>query len=365
MATSDILPATDPANLYRLPTKTRNRITADLADVAQPEGAVVEQSVATRARTFTATQGFDSAQGFKVGDRLFAKQTVGFAGHRLHLTGQAVGDMPYIEVVPTTKTGTDPGGSVAGIQVYNTLEGGVSTASEREFVALEAKGDLYSAGRMFRLGTWASGTGSYLPFRIGIGDLNVVDFTSDGVQGGAASTEGRVVLLTKSKLYQLGGTLDNVIDFQRGASFNALRAVVANAGAAFGPKLFLGRTRGSIGSPTNLASGDRIGGIEFGSYTAGTQVSDATEVMTAYIRGLTRESYSSLATARGSQIDFGVTEVGAITTVDALRVADPSTASDVGMLVLVNRSGVKTLSRVVVGAADSGGTGFRMLRVVN
>lgn len=40
-------------------------------------------------------------------------------------------------------------------------------------------------------------------------------------------------------------------------------------------------------------------------------------------------------------------------------------ASDVGLIVAVNRAGTVTLSRVTIGAVDSGGAGFRVLRVPN
>ncbi len=43
----------------------------------------------------------------------------------------------------------------------------------------------------------------------------------------------------------------------------------------------------------------------------------------------------------------------------------PFGASQVGALLAVNRAGTVALSRVEIGAADSGGTGFRMLRVAN
>ncbi len=311
------------------------------------------------ANTFTEPQTFDPADSFHIGTALKVKYTNGFAGQRMHLTGQTVGDMPYIEVVPTTKTGTDPGGSVAGIQVYNTTYGGNADAPEREFIALEAKGDLYSGGRMFRLGTWASGAGAYLPFRIGIGSLNLVDFTSSG------TSYGQIELLSKTRIYSLGATIDNMIDFQRGTSFKALRGVVAASSATPAPSVFLGRTRGTIGTPTNLASGDRVGSVHFGSYAPGTAVSDASEEITAYMRAETRESYSDFANKRGSQLTFGVTQVGTTTLTDAFRIADPVNADEVGLFVLVNRAGTKTLSRVTVGPADSAGTGYRTLRVAN
>lgn len=40
-------------------------------------------------------------------------------------------------------------------------------------------------------------------------------------------------------------------------------------------------------------------------------------------------------------------------------------AQETGLLVWVNRAGVLTLDRVSIGAADSGGVGYRVLRVVN
>lgn len=43
----------------------------------------------------------------------------------------------------------------------------------------------------------------------------------------------------------------------------------------------------------------------------------------------------------------------------------PFGASEVGVLLAVNRAGAVALSRVYIGAPDSGGTGFRMLRVAN
>lgn len=41
------------------------------------------------------------------------------------------------------------------------------------------------------------------------------------------------------------------------------------------------------------------------------------------------------------------------------------TTLETGMLLWVNRAGTLTLNRVSVGIADSGGVGYRLLRVVN
>lgn len=42
-----------------------------------------------------------------------------------------------------------------------------------------------------------------------------------------------------------------------------------------------------------------------------------------------------------------------------------STSDETGLLVWVNRAGTVTMSRVSIGVADSGGVGYRLLRVVN
>lgn len=50
---------------------------------------------------------------------------------------------------------------------------------------------------------------------------------------------------------------------------------------------------------------------------------------------------------------------------DALVALNPGTASQAGLQLLVNRAGTVTLSPVTIGAADSGGAGFRLLNVPN
>lgn len=309
--------------------------------------------------TFSSAQNFSPNGAFTVGD-LRVKRTDGYAGQRLHLTGTSVGVMPYIEVVPTTKTGTDVGGSVAGIQVYNTTYGGEQGVPEREFIALEAKGDLYSGGRMFRLGTWASGTGQKLPFRIGVGDQNLVDFVANG------AVDAEVRILPTTRMVARDGTVNNTFDVQRDIAGTAYRAATSSSGAATSSAaVFLGRTRGTRAAPTAVTTNDRLGAINFGSYQAGTPVSDATQATTAYIRGEARESYSNWSTARGSQIRLGVTLVGTPDPVDAQVIADPSNDTETAILIMVNRAGTKTLSRVSVGPVDSAGTGYRALRVAN
>jgi hypothetical protein len=53
------------------------------------------------------------------------------------------------------------------------------------------------------------------------------------------------------------------------------------------------------------------------------------------------------------------------TVVTAAKFADPATDGDVGVLVLHNNGGTKTVKRVRAGATDSGGAGNRMLVIAN
>lgn len=59
--------------------------------------------------------------------------------------------------------------------------------------------------------------------------------------------------------------------------------------------------------------------------------------------------------------DFTVNNSG----VEVLTADYPWAASDLGVVIATNRAGVVTMSRVTIGAANSAGTGYRMLRVLN
>jgi hypothetical protein len=79
-----------------------------------------------------------------------------------------------------------------------------------------------------------------------------------------------------------------------------------------------------------------------------------------------RGSRALLSGGSGGQIDVqtGATDFKADGETVA-RTQYPWTASQAGLLVAVNRSGTVALSQVEIGAADSGGSGWRILRVAN
>jgi hypothetical protein len=71
-----------------------------------------------------------------------------------------------------------------------------------------------------------------------------------------------------------------------------------------------------------------------------------------------KDGTSSVELSSGS---VDLSSAGALT----LSASYPYAAANAGMLVLVNRDGVVTMSQVSVGGVDSGGAGFRLLRVLN
>lgn len=81
-------------------------------------------------------------------------------------------------------------------------------------------------------------------------------------------------------------------------------------------------------------------------------------VASAQAAAATAQTAATAATAAAAQADAAA---------DALEAALPAPALDneAGLLLQVRVSGVTTTRQVTVGAADSGGTGFRILRVPN
>lgn len=312
----------------------------------------IETVVETNANVFTQTQTFDTNNGFAIGNKLQLKFVDGFFGQRLHLTGlpQAPGQpdiMPYLEVVPTTQTGTDVGGAIAGVQVYRTLGGG--GVPNREFLAIEASGNLASSVG-FKIATWASGTGQVQPIRFVIGSDDIV--TMEAPSG----VTPRMRVASGSQIYSLGA---NPLFFERESGLSALRARVA-ADANSGPWTFMGRNRGTRLAPAAPVGGDILGEHRFGSLDTST----GAEVPSALIRALATENWA-YGTDQGTLLRFRLTPNDSASMVDVFELKDPTDPNDTAFMVLVNRSGVKTISRVAIGPVDSGGTGFRTLRVAN
>lgn len=103
------------------------------------------------------------------------------------------------------------------------------------------------------------------------------------------------------------------------------------------------------------AAGDQIGGyIYTGKDSAGGEVDYVT------VRGVISDPNSA---SRDSELQFFLYQNNSNTRF--LQLSPAATASDTCAYLAMNISGTLTLKRVVVGPADSAGTGFRALRVAN
>lgn len=305
--------------------------------------------------TFTEKQQFDATQGFGVGDDLKLTFVDGFFGQRLHLTGTEEGVMPYYEVAPTSTVSTDVGKRLAGMQVYKTPGGG--GVPDREFLAIESIAD---DGSMpgFTIQTWASGTGVVRPLRIVIGAVEQMRFYESGVQFKAPITAD-TEFSNDAKITSIKAAASPFIAVRGTNQTEVIQARVYSNSASNYPRMFFGKNRGTDTVPTAPASADPLGVIQFGA------MNGATELDTAAIIANANEAWT-LGSAQGTRLVFSVTANGATARAEVFRLRAAAADTETSVQLAVNRSGVVTTSnQVTVGAVDSGGTGFRVLRVPN
>jgi hypothetical protein len=303
----------------------------------------------TAPNVFTATQTFDAAQGWNLGSKLQFRYADGFFGQRVELSGTDSAVMPYLDIVATSLTGTDVGGATGGLQLHRLPGGGA--AANREFLAFEVSGDLATVPG-FKISPWASGTGQLRPITFWDGTHEVFRIVNEGGTGALRLGEGARLTLQDTTT-----TSRSVVLMQRNGTYGDQRRVYSSTGATR-PYIVLMKNRGTIAAPTMPASGDTFGGYEFGSTNAGN------EVIGSYMRSSATETWVA-GSAQGAKLTFATTPAGSTTVTPQLDIDEPVADTEVALLVRVNRAGVKTLSRVSIGAVDSAGTGFRALRVAN
>lgn len=129
------------------------------------------------------------------------------------------------------------------------------------------------------------------------------------------------------------------------------------------PRLLLGKQSGTVGAPTPPSAGHQVGALEFG-YTPNVQDSPMLESFNsaAQIEGEATEDWT--AAQRGSAINLYSTPNGSTARQRQARFEEPGT-NEAGVLLRVDKDGNKTETRVLVGEPDSGGTGYRALRITN
>jgi hypothetical protein len=120
-----------------------------------------------------------------------------------------------------------------------------------------------------------------------------------------------------------------------------------------GASQIAGRLNGTAISPTALLNTQEIGNYSYGGHdgNAFAQV--------IRLRAVTTENWSS--TARGTKLQIEATKATTATRVVVAEVDAETSSTQTGLLLLLDGS----VKRVVAGAADSGGSGYRLLRVAN
>ncbi len=115
------------------------------------------------------------------------------------------------------------------------------------------------------------------------------------------------------------------------------------------------RSEGTIGVATATGAGASFGGYTFEGFTG------AAWGVGAMMEGVSNGAWSGAN--RGTELRFHVTENGAVALTEALRLNKTATAGQTALLLWDNDNAA--LERVTVGAADSGGVGYKVLRIPN
>lgn len=148
-------------------------------------------------------------------------------------------------------------------------------------------------------------------------------------------------------------TLINCIVYNYGTTFGTgIRRGYELSGQIAGLR---GETPFHLAASTSGGINESVGGVAMEGYNSIGSRKRYTQVEGVIVDST---NASEDAKVRTSVMSAGVLQ-------PASDVDFPITASDTSYIIAVNRAGVVALSRVTIGAADSGGAGFRVLRVPN
>ncbi len=131
----------------------------------------------------------------------------------------------------------------------------------------------------------------------------------------------------------------------------------SNAAAGGFPVMVLRRARGVPGAELAVQANDVLGSISIRGHDGGV---DFTGTQGSFA---IRASENWTPAAHGTQWGFFITALGGLAQVESMRIDGSVTADDIRTLVFdVTAAALKRISR---GVADSGGVGFRVLRIPN
>lgn len=330
-----------------------------------------------------------------IGDAVRLRQVTGARGARLEYTSRVFGEenRPYLEV---NAAAWDYRGDVtAGYQIHVTGNGSTPNSGQRVYWFVEAHGlghtqngdpkyegwygmgvanreviDERGMGRAFLIGAGGRGALGF-PFEQPYVELmkNTAFMADDRSRPAWGNGVGQ------NHVAQTPGTLHSgdLINFRREGHLGLRFLSVGNV-ADEASRLFMSRARGTVTAPEYVQAGDSLGGLDagtvagiFGDYVhvnnAGSGTNNRKRV-TARVDAVATETFTP-GTAEGTRIDVQVTPNGKATRVTGLGIAEAAAANETSILIRVNKAGTITQTRVEIGAADSGGNGYRALRIPN
>lgn len=291
------------------------------------------------------TGGTEFADGIQIGPDLILSEVDGWAGQRLSLRGKEDSHMPYFEVeCCDPKDGTDGGGATGGYQIQRLgRKNGGGAGQDREFFAIEA-----TQSGPFRIATWASGTGEVPSLQLKAGNNYHAELLPTGIIKTGQNIKLQMPAHTQQNPIEVVANRDTVIS-QRNFS---------DASATSSPTIKLVRGRGTNAAPEPLKASDTLGNFQFG-----TQMNATTDAARGTLRVIATEDHT--ADKQGTKFQIISTGKGTTTSNINVEFESPSSDTRTGMMISVNKAGVVSLQQVTIGEPDSGGTGYRVLRVAN
>lgn len=141
------------------------------------------------------------------------------------------------------------------------------------------------------------------------------------------------------------------------SSFPSIVSRMADGNSTDSGLFAFDRALGTLDSPAAVGNANTLGVMLARGYD-GSDYDDGPQ-----IRFITTQAWTD--TVHGAQIAFDVVKHNDTTVQEALRLRYPANSDEAGMLVARNSGGTVTVQAVTQGAVDSGGSGFRVLRVPN
>lgn len=331
--------------------KTVSATESGMSDKADAESAILKNSDGVVEGTPQFGEGslkngeVEFADGVQIGPDLILSEVDGWAGQRLSLRGKEDAHMPYFEVECCDPAdGTDGGGAIGGYQIQRLgRNNGGGAGNDREFFAIEG-----TESGPFRIATWASGTGEVPSLQLKAGSNYHATLLPTGLIKTGQNIKLQMPAHEQENPIEVVANRDTVIS-QR--NFSATSETSS-------PTFELVRGRGTNAAPEPLKARDVLGNFQFG-----TQMNVWDDAARGTLRVVATEDHT--ADKQGTKFQVISTVMGTTDSNINAEFVSPGSDTGTGMMIAVNKAGDVSLQQVTIGEPDSGGTGYRVLRVAN